>query len=142
MSKWLNKGDIIISNRYVCSNMAHQGAKVNGTMERKEFFKWIDELEYKIYSVPRPDLTIYLHVPIEISQKLIKTRMKESEGLKSVADLHEEDIEYMKRVQDTYTNLAATDNSWCTIECAKDNQIKSREEIAEDVWSAVSKTLA
>ncbi len=47
----------------------------------------------------------------------------------------------MRGVQDTYTTLAASDNSWCTIECAKDNQIKSREEIAEEVWSAVSKTL-
>ncbi len=141
MHKWLDKGKIIISNRYVCSNMAHQGAKVNGAMERKEFFEWIDELEYKVYSVPRPDLTIYLHVPIEISQELIKARIKESEGLKSAMDLHEEDIEYMKRVQDTYTNLAANDNSWYTIECAKGNQIKSREEIAEEVWVAVCKTL-
>ena len=141
MQKWLDEGKIIISNRYVCSNMAHQGAKVNGTMERKEFFEWIDELEYKVYSVPRPDLTIYLHVPIEISQGLIKTRIKESEGLKSAADLHEEDIEYMKRVQNTYTTLAASDNSWCTIECAKDNQIKTREEITEEVWVAVSTAL-
>jgi dTMP kinase len=141
MRKWLEEGNIIISNRYVCSNMAHQGAKINGTTERKAFFEWIDELEYKVYSVPRPDLIIYLHVPIEISQELIKTRTKESEGLKSVADLHEEDIGYMKRVQNTYCNLAASDNSWCTIECAKDNQIKSREEIAEEVWVAVSKTL-
>ncbi|MCP4264957.1 MAG: deoxynucleoside kinase [Candidatus Brocadiaceae bacterium] len=141
MQKWLDEGKIIISNRYVCSNMAHQGAKVNGAMERKEFFEWIDELEYKVYSVPRPDLTIYLRVPIEISQGLIKARTKESEGLKSTADLHEKDIEYMKRVQDTYTTLAASDNSWCTIECAKDNQIRSREEIAGEVWSVVSKTL-
>ena len=47
----------------------------------------------------------------------------------------------MKRVQDTYINLAASDNSWCTIECERHNQIKSREEIAEEVWIAVSKIL-
>jgi len=140
MHKWLDEGNIIISNRYVCSNMAHQGAKINNIMEREMFFEWIEELEYKVYSVPRPDLTIYLHVPIEISQELIKTRIKESEGLKSAVDLHEEDIEYMKRVQDTYINLAASNNSWYTIECAKNNQINPREEIAEEVWVAVSKT--
>ncbi len=141
MYEWLEEGNTIISNRYACSNMAHQGAKINDIMEREKFFYWIEELEYKVFSVPRPDLTIYLHVPIKISQELIKIRTKESKGIKSAVDLHEEDIEYLKRVQDIYINLAASDNSWCTIECEKNNHIKSREEIADEVWIAVSKTL-
>ena len=142
MHKWLDEGNIIISNRYVCSNMAHQGAKINDTIVRKKFFEWIEELEYEVFSVPRPDITVFLHVPIEISQELINTRAKESEGLKSTVDLHEEDIEYMKRVQTTYINLAASDNSWHTIKCAKNNQIKSIEEIAEEVWIAASNALS
>ena len=141
MYKWLNEGNIIISNRYVCSNMAHQGAKIGDVKEREKFFKWIEELEHKVYAIPRADLTIYLHVPIEISQELIKTRVNESQGFKSEADLHEKDMGYLKRVQDTYIGLAAGNNYWCTIECTKNNQIKSREEIAEEIWSAVSKVL-
>jgi dTMP kinase len=137
MHKWLDDGDIITSNRYVCSNMAHQGAKIGDTKERKKFFEWIEELEYKVYAIPKPDLTIYLHVPIEISQELIKTRTKGSEGLKSEVDLHEEDLGYMKRVQETYIELADSDSNWCTIECTNNNQMKSREEIAEEVWGAV-----
>ncbi len=142
MHKWLDEENIIISNRYVCSNMAHQGAKINDTIVRKKFFEWIEELEYEVFSVPRPDITVFLHVPIEISQELINTRAKESEGLKSTVDLHEEDIEYMKRVQTTYINLAASDNSWHTIKCAKNNQIKPIEEIAEEVWIAVRNALS
>ncbi len=141
MHKWLDDGDIIISNRYVCSNMAHQGAKIGNAGERKTFFEWIEELEYKVYAIPKPDLTIYLHVPIEISRELIKARAKESEGLKSETDLHEEDLGYMKRVQETYIELADSDSNWCAIECTKDNQIKSREERAGKIWSAVSKIL-
>ncbi len=141
MNKWLIEGNIIISNRYVCSNMAHQGAKISDTKERKKFFEWIEELEHKIYTIPRVNLTIYLHVPIEISQELIRTRAKESKGFKSVADLHEVDTGYLKRVQDVYLDLANGDSNWCTIECTKNNQIKSKEEIAEEVWSAVSKLL-
>ncbi len=139
MNKWLIEGNIIISNRYVCSNMAHQGAKISDTKERKKFFEWIEELEHKVYEIPRADLTIYLHVPIEISQELIRTREKESEGFKSETDLHEEDTGYLKRVQDVYLDLANGDSNWCTIECTKNNQMISKEEIAEEVWGAVMK---
>jgi dTMP kinase len=141
MNKWLIEGSIIISNRYVCSNMAHQGAKISDIKERKKFFEWIEELEHKIYTIPRVNLTIYLHVPIEISQELIRTRTKESKGFKSEADLHEVDTGYLKRVQDIYLDLANGDSNWCTIECTKNHQIKPREEIAEKVWSTVSKIL-
>jgi dTMP kinase len=141
MNKWLIEGNIIISNRYVCSNMAHQGAKISDAKERNKFYEWIEELEHKIYNIPKTNLTIYLHVPIEISQELIRTRAKESEGFKPETDLHEVDTEYLKRVQDVYLYLAGGDSNWRTIECAKNNQIKPREEIAEMVWGAVSKIL-
>ena len=141
MHKWLDEGNIIISNRYVCSNMAHQGAKISDVAERKKFFKWIEELEHEVYAVPKADLTIYLHVPIEISRELIKTRLRESEGLKSEVDLHEEDTGYLKRVRDTYIELAALDNNWCTIECTEDYQIKSKEEISEEIWHTISNNL-
>ncbi len=141
MYKWLDEGNIIVSNRYVCSNMAHQGAKIRDIKERKRFFEWIEALEYKVYAIPRADLTIYLHVPIEISQELIKTRGKDPQGSKPEVDLHEEDTEYLKRVQDTYMELAGEDTNWYTIECTKNNKIKSREEIAGDVWEIAGKIL-
>jgi dTMP kinase len=141
MHKWLDEGCIIISNRFVCSNMAHQGAKISDVVERKLFFNWIEELEHEVYAVPKADLTIYLHVPIEISRELIKTRLRESEGLKSEMDVHEEDIEYLKRVRDTYIELAAGDSNWRTIECTENNQMKSKEEISEEIWYSISKIL-
>ncbi|GAX61769.1 thymidylate kinase [Candidatus Scalindua japonica] len=141
MHKWLEEGSIIISNRYVCSNMAHQGAKICDSVERKQFFKWIEELEHEVYGVPKADLTIFLHVPIKISQELIKARSRESEGLKSEVDLHEKDTEYMKRVRDTYLELAAGDSNWHTIECTENNQLKSKEEISEEIWNTINKIL-
>ena len=65
--------------------------------ERRSVILWNEKLEHEVYAVPKADLTIYLHVPIEISRKLIKTRLKESE-----VDLHEEDTGYLKRVRDVY----------------------------------------
>ena len=141
MQKWLEEGNVIISNRYVCSNMAHQGAKVIDVEERKKFYKWIETLEHEVYAVPKADFTIYLHVPVEISQELIKTRLKESEGLKSKMDLHEEDTEYLRRVRDAYVELADSDRNWCTIECTENNQIKSKESISEEIWHAISEII-
>ncbi len=138
MHRWLEEGCIIISNRYVCSNMAHQGAKISGAVERRNFYKWIEKLEHEVYAVPKANFTIYLHVPVEVSLELIKTRLKESEGLKSKMDLHEEDTGYMKRVRDTYIELAAGDSNWCTIECTENNQIRSKDEISEEIWHAIS----
>ncbi len=141
MHKWLEEGNIVISNRYVCSNMAHQGAKISDIVERKKFYKWIQMLEHEVYAIPKADFTIYLHVPVEISRELIKTRLKESEGIKSKMDLHEEDAEYLKRVRDAYIELAAGDSGWCTIECTENNQIKPREGISEEIWTVISKIL-
>ena len=142
MRKWLEEGNIVISNRYVCSNMAHQGAKISDIVERKKFYKWIQVLEHEVYAVPKADFTIYLHVPVEISRELIKARLRESEGLKSKMDLHEEDTEYLKRVRDAYVELAASDGNWCTIECVESNQIKLKEGISEEIWHAISKILS
>ncbi|KHE93696.1 MAG: deoxynucleoside kinase [Candidatus Scalindua rubra] len=142
MRKWLEEGNIVISNRYVCSNMAHQGAKISDAVERKIFYKWIEVLEHEVYSVPKADFTIYLHVPVEISRELITTRLRESEGLKSKMDLHEGDTEYLKRVRDAYVELAASDSNWCTIECAENNKIKSKEGISEEIWHAISRILS
>ncbi len=142
MHKWLEEGSIIISNRYACSNMAHQGAKISNAEERKRFYKWIEVLEHEVYAVPKPSFTIYLQVPIEISQELIKTRLRESEGLKSKMDLHEEDTEYLKRVRESYIELADSDSNWCTIECAENNQIKHKESISDEIWYAISRVLS
>ncbi len=142
MNKWLDEGNIIISDRYVCSNMAHQGAKISSCRERNKFFKWIEELEYKVYAIPRADIVIYLHVPIGVSKKLIKARMQSAQGFKSEVDLHEEDINYLKKVQNIYINLTKEDSSWFAIDCSKDNQIiMSKKEIAEKVWNIVCKIL-
>ncbi len=141
MNNWLDEGSIIISNRYVCSNMAHQGAKISNTKERNKFFKWVEELEYNVYAIPTPDLIIYLHVPTEVSQELIKVKVQNEQGFKSEVDMHEEDVNYLQRVQDTYIDIARKDNSWFTIDCSRNNQIIARDEIAEKVWKAVSKIL-
>jgi dTMP kinase len=141
MTKWLDEGVIITSNRYVCSNMAHQGAKIKDSSERNRFFKWIEELEYKVFSIPKPDLVIYLSVPIEISQRLIWERLQSSKEDKTEFDIHEKDLRYLHAVQIIYEGLAEVDNRWFTVKCAENNQILPIDEIAGKVWSVVDRIL-
>jgi dTMP kinase len=73
--------DYIISNRYVSANMIHQAGKIQDKKERYEFLDWLEELEYGIFNIPRPDKTIFLNVSPTMSQKLV---------------LMKEDREYLK----------------------------------------------
>ena len=81
MRNWLKKGYIIIANRYVSANQIHQAGKIKNAKKRNNFMKWLDEMEYKVFKIPRPDITLYLDLPVKIILKLLKhresSRMKE-----------------------------------------------------------------
>src|SRR6266403_2732213 len=66
MQEWLDQGKIILSNRYVLASAGHQGGKIEDKDERVKFFRWLNNLEYKIFGIPQPDLNIILHVPAAI----------------------------------------------------------------------------
>jgi dTMP kinase len=74
IKNWLKAGYIVIANRYVSANQIHQGGKIKNTKKRTAFIKWLDEMEYKVFKIPRPDITLYLSLPIHIVLKLIKER--------------------------------------------------------------------
>src|SRR3989344_1407856 len=61
--QWLDEGKIVISNRYVTANAGHQGGKIDDYHDRVKFFRWLDNLEYKIFAIPKPDLNVILHMP-------------------------------------------------------------------------------
>lgn len=132
IEKYLKKGHIIISNRYAESNMAHQGAKIKSPKKQKEFLKFLDEMEFKNFRIPRADLVIYLDVPVEIGQKLVTNR-----GNKK--DIHELDISYLKCTQNQYRKLCTKNKHWQKILCTCKNELLSREEIAEQIWKTVEK---
>src|SRR6185369_11731584 len=68
---WLSEGKVVISNRYVTANAGHQGGKIADDLERMKFFKWLNNLEYVIFGIPKPDLNIILHMPAHMAQKLV-----------------------------------------------------------------------
>lgn len=125
----LQSGNIVLSNRYVLSNAAHQGAKINDAKEQAQFFNWVNELEYNILKLPKPDLNIFLHVPAEIGYQLVLRKAERAHLQGKKQDIHEADLEYLKTVEQCYIKLAAQDPSIKTIECAPQGQLLSIEEI-------------
>lgn len=119
---WLDQGFLVIADRYVSSNKAHMGAKLKGK-ERDEFIKWLDNLEYKVNKILQEDLTIFLNVPPVISQKNMFSR-----GV----DILDKDLKYQEKTLEIYLNLAKQ-KKWIIIQCAKNSQMKSKEEIHLEV---------
>ena len=102
----LDKNNIVISNRYVASNLGHQGSKYDDPNERKKYFEWNYDLEYTINGIPKPDLNIILHVPAEIAQALVDKKLERQYLGGKKRDLHEADISHLKRTEETYRQLA------------------------------------
>jgi len=137
---WLEEGRIVVTNRYVASNMGHQGAKVRNRKERRKYFKWLHELEYGILGIPRPSTTIILHVPADVAHKLIG-RKGAREYIKGVKrDIHEADIEHLKEAERTYLEMAKMfPKEFTVIECTKNGNMLSRQDIHEKIWKVISR---
>ena len=138
MLEWINEGRVIILDRYVSANMLHQGAKIDDPDEREEFLKWLDHVEYEIFGMPRPDMTIYLDVPPDESQKLLEYVV----GLGAkVVDVAEQDRLHQVKVAHCAQYLSSSRDRWLTVQCLKDGQLRTREEIHEEVYNLVKDQL-
>lgn len=137
---WLAQGKIVISNRYVTANLGHQGGKIADQSERQQFFDWLYRLEYEIFNIPRPDLNIILHLPAEISQRLARRRQREDWQDKT-NDIHQNNLEHLKKAEQTYLEIAKTFPDMILIESAKNGQILSREQVSDLIWQEVVKIL-
>ncbi|MDR3570802.1 MAG: dTMP kinase [Candidatus Pacebacteria bacterium] len=120
------KQGTVLSDRYIFSTLAFQGAKVP-SRNRAEFLKLIENLLYKEFHLPKPDRVIYFDVPVEQAQKNIRSKRK---------DQHEKDVAYQKRVANLYHELAKR-KEWRVVPCTKGAAMRSPEEIHELVWKAL-----
>jgi len=131
INKILNSGSDLILDRYVASNMAHQGAKEKNYEDRQKLYKKLDYFEYEFLELPRPDLTIFLYMPYQYAAELQKSR-------KEAPDQHEASEEHLVNAENAYLELADLYN-FSKIDCVKSGKIRSREDIHEEVYSLVKK---
>ena len=130
IEKYLNDDYYVILDRYTTSKLAHQGSKIHDKDERFNMYQWIDKLEYWLLGLPKPDKTIFLHVPLENTLELRKNR-------KSI-DEHEKSPEYLKRAEESYLELSELYN-WDKIECIRNNKLRSVEDINNEIMKIIEK---
>ncbi|ARS53341.1 dTMP kinase [Kushneria konosiri] len=126
----LKEGVVVICDRYVDSNIAHQCAK-RPAEERQGFAKWLETLEYSVFSAAKPDITFFLDVPLDISKELVLKKGKRS-YTDTKEDIHESSYEYLDKVYETYMELWL-ERQWVKIRCTDEDGIKGINEIGEDL---------
>jgi dTMP kinase len=134
--KYLNNCYIVVSNRYVLSH-SHQASKLP-VKRRRDFWDFIEKLEYKVYGVPKEDVNILLDVPVEIGQKLIlkKTARKYLRANRK-RDIQERNISYQEETRKVYLGLVSDNKNIIKIPCLKDGKLMSIEEIHATIWEKV-----
>jgi dTMP kinase len=139
ITKWLADGFVVIANRYVSANQIHQGGKIKNATKRAAFIKWLDQMEYKVFKIPRPDVVFYLSLPINIVTKLIASRDNlANRGYKGKKkDVHESDTEFLENSRASALWLARTQKNYVKIECAPKGELLSRESIHGDIYKKV-----
>lgn len=145
IEEWLSNGYVVIANRYVSANQIHQGGKISNTKKRAQFIKWLDEMEYGVFKIPRPNLTLYLDLPTSTSLKLIAERnsIEKRKYLKKKEDVHESDVNFLINSRKSALWLVKTQKEFIQINCASKGQdlIRTREDIHEEIYENVFKVL-
>jgi dTMP kinase len=136
LTEALNEGRVVLADRYIASNLAHQTARV-AAEKRAEFIAWIEHLEYGIYGLPREDLVVYLRVPAAEAQHLVTKKLARS-YTNAKQDLQESSLRHLEEAAEMYESLARR-NRWATVQCfnAARGTMRGREDIAADVLAAI-----
>lgn len=129
-------GGVVVADRYTTSNAVHQASKLP-VGEREAYLNWLFDLEYRLLELPKPDLVIYLDMPTEISQRMMRRR---EEVTGTHADIHEQDVEYLRQCRENAGQVARL-CGWIVISCACGDQPRSVEDIHRQVLTAVEPLL-
>jgi dTMP kinase len=137
----LAAGQIVLADRYIASNLAHQGARV-ASDRRSEFIGWLKHLEYEIYGLPSESLVLYLRVPAVQAQQLVKLKASRSYTT-AKHDILEANLRHLESAAEIYDDLAKQ-APWATIQCfdTAANAMRPADEIASEVLAAVEPILA
>ena len=130
--QWYEEGGLVLSARYTTSNAVHQASK-EPEEKQQDFLGWLYEFEYERMGLPRPDLVIYLDVPTDFTEKMMRAR---EAATNTSADIHEQDLDYLTTCRRT-GKAAAAYYGWTVINCVKDDRMRSIEDIHEEIYRHV-----
>ena len=133
--QWYEQGGLVICDRYTTSNAVHQASK-EPEDRRQEFLKWLYDFEYDRLGLPRPDLTLYLDVPTDFTEQLLRHREQDTH----TTDIHERNSAYLASCRRT-GRAAAEYYGWTIISCTENGKMRSIEDIHEEIYRHVAACL-
>lgn len=129
-----NEGGLILADRYTTSNAVHQCAKLPRE-HWDEYLYWLFDFEYNKVGIPKPDLVIYLDVDPSVSQKLMTGRYHGDEAKK---DIHEKNLAYLEHSRAS-AQYCVQKLGWTRIQCSQNGEMRTREEIQQEIRSLVER---
>ena len=134
--EWYENGGLVVSDRYTTSNAVHQASK-EPEEKREAFLAWLYDLEYGKLGLPKPDLILYLDVPTDFTETMMRRREQDTH---THADIHEQDLNYLAACRQS-GKAAAEFYGWKVIQCVRDGKMRSIEDIHEEIYRLVRQCL-
>ena len=149
IKKWLRDGKIVVSDRYVGSNIGHQGGKIKEKQERVKFIKWLYNLEYQIFGIPKPNVTFILKTSPKISWKMTGEQNDEKKKEKrrfylgeKIRDIHEDDLSHLKPAFLSYLEASQEfPQDFKVIECLENDELLAPEIIHQKILKHIKEIL-
>lgn len=135
--KYYEDGGIILADRYTTANMVHQAGKIKDEKEREKFLNWLWDFEFNLYGLPVPNEVFFLNMPVEKSIELMKYRENKFTH-QDKKDIHERDINHLKDAYEAACDVSKKYN-WYEIKCVKNNEIRTIEDIHQEIYNEVKK---
>ena len=130
-------GGVVVANRYTTSNAVHQASKLPEA-ERRAYLDWLFDLEYRRLGLPEPDLVLYLDMPTEAADRLMRRRERETD---TRADIHERDGDYLRRCRENARAIAEA-LGWAVVDCAVGGVPRTPEDIHREAAAIVRDCLS
>jgi len=134
--EWYDQGGLVVSDRYTTSNAVHQASK-EPEGERQAFLKWLYDFEYDKLGLPRPDLVLYLDVPTDFTEQMMRKR---EQATHTHADIHEQDTRYLATCRRA-GRAAADYYGWTVVQCVREGRMRSIGDIHEEIYRHVAACL-
>ncbi|MDR2027116.1 MAG: dTMP kinase [Prevotellaceae bacterium] len=142
LKSWLARGEAVILDRYVYSNIAFQCAKVSDSLKRKNLREWIFSLEFDFFAIPRPDINIFLDVPFDFTVEKLRSQREgtERDYLKGKKDIHESDFDLQRRVREIYVEQTNIDGNFVPVNCVDENSgMKTPQTVHREIITLIEK---
>ncbi len=135
--EYYDNGGIILADRYTTANMVHQAGKIKDKAERKKFLDWLFDFEFNLYGLPVPTEVFFLNMPVEKALELMKDRENKFTH-ETKKDIHENDLNHLKDAYSAACDVSK-DYNWYKIDCVKNDEIRTIEDIHEEIYNEVKK---